>query len=76
MNERHDEARREIFGRTVKVMENFRAIPHGEEASLLILLLSSIILGFVLPTYFLFIPYGTDVYGLSLIHISEPTRPY
>ena len=63
MNERHDKARREIFGKAVKVMENFRAIPHGEGASLLILLLSSIILGFVLPTYFLFIPYGTDVYG-------------
>jgi len=63
MNERHDEARREIFGKAVKVMENFRAIPHGEGASLLILLLSSIILGFVLPTYFLFIPYGTDVYS-------------
>jgi len=26
MNERHDEARREIFGKAVKVMENFRAI--------------------------------------------------
>ena len=63
MNERHDEARGGIFVRTVKVIENFRALPRGEEASLLLLLFFLLTLAFVVPTYVHFVPYGTDVYG-------------
>ena len=63
MNERHDEARGGIFVRTVKAIENFRALPREEEASLLLLLFFLLTLAFVVPTYVHFIPYGTDVYS-------------